>query len=441
MKRKFCILSLALILVASCVIGFVACDPKVDPEEPVHLDYFDFDGKPLMVWIGDSIAEGLAGPSPLSERDNYAYYALLGRGNDFTYVNKSVSGWKSTQLLNYITVNCNKDDEAAFTTELLSRADIIEISILGNDLLQDNLGKLLVMACQYFEEVEEFGSSNKLDYVNDILFNDVYQYDGYTDIEIAAGKVQGEANPNNSTNNFRAIIDRLIELNPEATILVQTVYNPVFDTSTLVLEKPITYADADGNVHFWNNDIRTVRQILLEDYNLAPADYRELGDFLIELMNDIIRDYHSECPEKFEVVEVHDKMMEYYNNDTSDGKAYTRRLYSQDYIHPSNEGHAMIADITQDKLVELGLAGGDYLAEIKRTRCEQLDRMFSYSGSPVNVEEAKSLINSATTGYEANLAYFNAITRAEFWEEVANRDGSKAYPIFTFVIPNYANNI
>ncbi len=440
MKRKFCILALTLILIFACCIGFVACNHDEGNEKP-HLDYFDFDGKPLMVWIGDSIAEGLAGPSPLSERDNYAYHSLIGRGNDFTYVNKAVSGWKSTQLLTYLTTDCDKDDEVAFTTELLSRADIIEVSILGNDLLQDNLGKLLVMACQYLEEMEEHGSSDKLDYVNDILFNDVFEYDGYTELENEAGKVKGQPNPNNSTNNLRAIIDRLIELNPDATILVQTVYNPVFDTSTLVLEKPITFADKDGNTFYWNNDIRTVRQILLEDYNLAPSGYREIGDFLIEMMNNIVRDYHDECPDKFEVVEVHDKMMDYYNADTSEGKAYTRRLYSQDYIHPSNEGHAMIADITQDKLVELGLAGTGYLDTLKAIRCEQLDRMFSYANSPVDVAAAKAAVNSATTGYAANLAYFNAITRAEYFGEVSNRDGNKAYPIFAFVTPNYCGNM
>ena len=104
MRRKLCTLVLALILVLTCAIGFVACDPTTDEpvdETPTHLDYFDFDGKTLMVWIGDSIAEGIVGPSPLSERENYAYYAMLGKGNDFTYVNKSVSGWKSGQLLTY----------------------------------------------------------------------------------------------------------------------------------------------------------------------------------------------------------------------------------------------------------------------------------------------------------------------------------------------------
>ena len=83
MRRKLCTLVLALILVLTCAIGFVACDPTTDEpadETPTHLDYFDFDGKTLMVWIGDSIAEGIVGPSPLSERENYAYYAMLGKG-------------------------------------------------------------------------------------------------------------------------------------------------------------------------------------------------------------------------------------------------------------------------------------------------------------------------------------------------------------------------
>lgn len=442
MRRKFCIVALALVLVLSVAVGFVACNPTDDPvpEQP-HLDYLDFDGKTLMVTIGDSIAEGIVGPSPLSEKDNYIYSALLGKGNGFTHVNKSVSGWKTKQLLDYFTTNAYKDDENAFTIELLQRADIIQLSILGNDLLQDNLGKLLVMACTYLEEMEEKGESNALDYVNDILFNDVFKYADYTDADKALGKVTGKANPHNSTANFRAIVDRLVELNPDATLLVQTVYNPIFDTSTLVLEQPITYVDTKGVTQYWRGDTRTVRQILAEDHGITPDEYRETGDFLIELMNDIVRDYHTECPDKFEVVEVHDRMMDYYNADSSNGKAYSRRLYSQDYIHPSNEGHAMIADITQDLLVELGLAEGDYLGFLKAHRCEQLDRLFNFDGSPVDVAAAKSAIKNATTSYEVNLAYFNAVTRPDFFETVANRDPNRAYPIFTFVVPNYAQNM
>jgi lysophospholipase L1-like esterase len=446
MRRKFCVAVLALVLVLSVAVGFVACNPTDDPTgdtptTPEHLDYLDFDGKTLMVTIGDSIAEGIVGPSPLSEKDNYIYSQLLGKGNGFTHINKSVSGWKTTQLLDYLTIKCDKDDEAAFTTELLQRADIIQLSILGNDLLQDNLGKLLVMTCTYLEETEDGIDSSALDYVNDILFNDEFKYDGYTDADEALGRVKGDPNPRNSTANFRAIVNRLAELNPNATLLIQTVYNPIFDTSTLVLEQPITYVDTNGATQYWRGDTRTVRQILLEDHGIAPAQYREIGDYLIELMNNIVRDYHEENPDLFEIVEVHDEMMAYYNADTSNGKAYTRRLYSQDYIHPSNEGHAMIADITQDVLVELGLASGDYLAFIKAHRCEQLDRLFDYANTPVDVEAAKAAINAATTSRGVNLAYFNAITRPEFFDDVANRDPSKAYPIFTFVVPNYADNM
>ena len=65
MRKKILSVLLAVVLVASMAVAFVACD--------------DGNDKYTIVYIGDSIAEALIGPSPLGERDNYGYYALVGK--------------------------------------------------------------------------------------------------------------------------------------------------------------------------------------------------------------------------------------------------------------------------------------------------------------------------------------------------------------------------
>ncbi len=430
--KKAIIVLLSIMLILSLSVGFVACNNASSgtngptPEEPAApRTYFDW-SKTVMIWLGDSIAEALAGPSPITERENYGYYGLLGQGNDYTYVNKAVSGWKSKQLLNYLTTDPTTP-EHEFFMELVTRANIIEISILGNDLLQDDLGKLLTNLAKYKEEVELNADypdfvSDKLDYVNDILFNDTFKS---AEIATANGANVGDSNPYNSTANFANIIARIKEVNPNAKILVQTIYNPVTSGSTLIS----TY----------------MRQQLKSTsgykFSYGQDDYRALGDELIEMMNNIVRDYATEHPGDITVVEVHDKFEEYYQADTSEYKADSRRLFSQDYIHPSNEGHALIASITQDVLVDMGLATMDgYVQTLKEIRVKQLDKFYSYDGCEVNLDTAKSAINAATTSYAVNKAYFDSVTRSEYASLVAafeQTDRMTPESFYPWVSPNY----
>lgn len=432
--KKTIILLLALLLIASLTFGLVACNKGNTDEEPTPpRTYFDW-SKTTMVWLGDSIAEALAGPSPLTERENYGYYGLLGKGNNYTYVNKAVSGWKSKQLLNYL--NSTPDDpEHEFFMELVTRADIIEISILGNDLLQDDLGKLLSNLAKHKELTAKGEDSNYLDYVNDILFNDVYKS---SEIATINGAKVGDANPYNSTANFEGIISRIKEVNPDVTILVQTIYNPVTSGTSLIsaenrdkLAHPNNYKESKEDPDF--------------EFSYNPDEYRALGDELIEMMNNIVRDYAKDNPGDITVVEVHDRFEEYYQADTSEYKADSRRLFSQDYIHPSNEGHAMIADITEDVLASMGLGDmNSYVASLKEIRIEQLDRLYSYAGCEINLDNAKNAINSATTSYAVNKAYFDSITKSDYnglvnaYEETDRTQPENFYP---WVYPNYLGEL
>lgn len=83
MAKKTLGILLAVMLVALTVLGLAACNNQAED-------------KYTIVYLGDSIAEALIGPSPLSERDNYGYYAIVGKTNGFNYYNHSVSGHKTS---------------------------------------------------------------------------------------------------------------------------------------------------------------------------------------------------------------------------------------------------------------------------------------------------------------------------------------------------------
>ena len=96
MKRVFALI-LCLALIIGCVAAFVACSPD-DPEESTPDRFYWGEGKEVatsdktqIVYLGDSIAEGILGASPLPLRHEYAYGNVIGRRNDYSYANHSVS--------------------------------------------------------------------------------------------------------------------------------------------------------------------------------------------------------------------------------------------------------------------------------------------------------------------------------------------------------------
>lgn len=300
-----------------------------------------------IVFLGDSIAEAILGPSPLSERENYGYYALVGKRNRFEYVNRSVSGHKSAQLLDLIS---QETEDARMTVTHIKTADIIQVSILGNDMLQSGLSELLV---EYAREKH-----------GEIAKDDTYR----------------EEILRSSRITFAKIIAKLKELNPEAILFIQTVYNPVYDGS------PIANASA--------------RSILTsEPYNYSEADLRVLGGELLATLNDVVFSYHAENPNDFYIVDVCKAFGEIYDADPVRGK----NLIYPDGIHPSNEGHAVIADATQSLLETLGLAKkSSSLISYKKLRLEQIKRLYP----DVDYYDAKREINDAKSTAEVTEIYF-----------------------------------
>ncbi|MFA5449910.1 MAG: GDSL-type esterase/lipase family protein [Clostridia bacterium] len=295
-----------------------------------------------IVFIGDSISEGIIGPSPLSERERYAYYGVLGIRNGYIYKNRSVSGHQTKDMLDYIKQD---DKDAKMVRTTIKEADIICASIIGNDLLQTSLGDTLL----------EF-VNNDFSRINPII--------------------------ETARENFAEIVRIIREYNPTATLFFQTVYNPAYP-ETLVIHQPVREQ--------------------LATLGIYPDDYRDISSDVLALFNNVIKDYLIDHPDAFYVLDGVEAFEAIHQQDEERG----RRLFSSDWVHPSSEGHAVLADYMQVKLEDLGLADKHKaLQNYKELRIEQLGRLFSES---VDVRAVKRQINKAKSCEEVTQIYFESI--------------------------------
>lgn len=127
--------------------------------------------------LGDSIAEGFGIKNP----DEASYGKIIADTNGYNYKNDAIMGRNSVGLVNHLT-----NDEEYIND--VKWADIISVSIGGNDFLLDHAALLIVEG---------------------IIFNDYSKFDkiGETFYE-----------------NFSKSMDRIHEINPNAKILVQLLY-------------------------------------------------------------------------------------------------------------------------------------------------------------------------------------------------------------------------
>ncbi len=297
-----------------------------------------------IVYIGDSLCEALLGSSPLSERDSYGFYAVTGRRNNYRYIDSSVSGDTAKGLYNKIT---GEDTASQVRQYWLAQADIIYISILGNDFLSGSLSQTM----------------------HELIDND------YT--RVGAMKANAE-------HYFALCIERVKQLNPSATIILNTLYNPIDEGTNIITEQEkadlIAYAGGEASA------------------------LRTEGDKLLQCLNSVIYDYLEEHPAAFEVIDAYTAFEEIYNDSYADGVA----LFYGDWLHPSNEGHAVIADLLQDKLEALGLAKAKLaLSKYKKLRLEQLSRL--YSKTEVDIISTKLAILTASSCKEVTKSYFSAV--------------------------------
>ena len=324
---------LFLLATVAATLLSVGCAPPEDPDQPQSPT-----PTRKILFLGDSIAEAILGASPLSERESYGYYGVVGIVNNFWYVNRSISGHQTKQLLDYIRQG---DDGAMLTDTHIRTADIIHISILGNDLLQNNLGE--------------------------IMYNELIGETEITDLILAK-----------AAENFAAIVTVLREKNPDAVLIFQSVYNPIHPDSVLV-----------------NARVRK----LLADRGIAPDQYRTQCQPTLDKLNDIPRSYLEDHPDAFIYLDVCAEFNRIYDADPDRG---IRLIYSDD-IHPSNEGHAVIADLITDQMIRLGFTdAADALTAYRNHRIRQAHRLFPSLAQAIETE-----LNAAPDRQTVTERYFD----------------------------------
>lgn len=358
MKRKVLLTLLVLVMTACCVATLVACN-----DDPVPPD------KKEIVYLGDSIAEGILGASPLGLRQEYAYANVLGRRNDYVYYNHSVSGHLTKDLLAILQNELDYDGARALLLHV-SEADVIHISILGNDVLQDRKDGA-------FE-------SDPVTMHNIILEAAKGEY---TSIDrVLNGYTAGDVTTVGSVENIKGIVDALKRLNPDALIIFQSVYNPIMDVDTPLIKQ------------------ETRDALTEEEFKITLDSLHRLGDLLIKRLNRALTTVLETegYEDSFVIADGHAAFNEVYNADRSRAE----RLIYPDGIHPSNEGHAVLADLTQGILEEKGLAkASSALAGYKVMRKNVLA---DYFAEQTDVAAVSAEIDAAATCAEVTEIFFDA---------------------------------
>ena len=343
----------------------------------------------------------------------------MGRVNDFSYYNNSVSGHKtSTGIVSgegLLEVLERKDENAALMKSHLQEADMIHISVLGNNILQYNLGLMMLeVADPYFEEKYEEGKTathknykTLINALEDGSLDDPLYRDSVEKFDEQGRPIPVEFKFPPTYRNICDIVARLKELNPHATIVFQKVYNPFFEgskhLSPEVFAKLAEITDTHGRFGEAGQKITTIAQV------------RKLADYLLGKLNGMLDRYLAENPDSIKILDAAaafdrvaalDKKADGSVN--LDEGCFGRKLIFEDWTHPSNMGHAVIAGMTQDLLTEMKVASPNAVANYKSIKKEQIDRLYK-PVADFDAEAAIEAIDNANTFLDVTLAYFKAI--------------------------------
>lgn len=219
--------------------------------------------------LGDSIASGYG-----LENIHDSYASLISAEKSYYLTNDAVPGHKTNDLLNVI---CNSKD----ARESVTNADVIAISIGGNDL------------------IGLFANADTAT-ILDIMLNGVN------------AKVVDEF-VNKVTRNLDSACTEIRSLNPDAPIILQTIYNPL-------------YAN--------------------KEYGAYASSAEMFVPVMMEILDGMCRKY-----ENVFTADVYTAFDNYYE----ENKSYD--LIQSDGIHPSVKGHKLIAEVLTNKINELEKAG------------------------------------------------------------------------------------
>lgn len=168
-----------------CVLAlcFALCTPAFAEEKPYYFV------------LGDSIAKGSGLVNFSSGAADGCYAHMVAETNGYTYRNEAVDGSRSDDIVDMV----NKD----WVQAEIKKADIIGISMGGNNYLRGNLPALLLMG---------------------VVFRDSSVFD-----DIEKGYYE----------DLCYIIGKIKELNPGALIVMQTLYNPIGNIFSFLFDEPV----------------------------------------------------------------------------------------------------------------------------------------------------------------------------------------------------------
>lgn len=349
MKRKIITIILCVALVLSLSLTLAACNKASE--------------KKTIVFIGDSISEGVLGPSSVSLRDEFMFSSIIGQRNNYTYYNHAVSGHKTWQFLEFLN---KEDDGARMIISKLQTADIIHVSILGNDILQTmSLDTYLMEVLNSKDE----GSGAYPDYSDGVSYPELREI----------------LETEKTYQNIKDSAVRLRELNPDATIFFQKVYNPVYDNTPLVSEEIYAQLIADGK---------------------TTADIREAADVILTILNGAFDSCLEEYPDAFIIIDAQAASNELYDQDPEGFGKY----FIGDGVHPTNHGHALLADLVQSYLDDIHGLSANEKTVLKKTKSIRISTLNNYYKNDVkDLKAVKKNINKAKTYSEVTDIFFAAV--------------------------------
>lgn len=354
-------------------------------------------GKKKIVILGDSIAEAVIGPSPITERYNYGYYGLLEQCNkNFEVYNGSVSGHESGHLIDMLNGDLpsytkgNEIFRVPNSRNLVDRvknADILHISIFGNDLLGEYMNEIL----EDFIKADEdrFNSltkindneemSMKLESISKRMDKIMYSSTNADDTSLWKGNV------NQNAKELVEVIEKTKKKG--AKVFFQKIYNPIVEGTNLVSKSVKETLKSRRNLEFETSEGRKyLKKLTTEMIRILflPLE-KEIKDK---------KDYYTIDPQ------------EHFNNIAKDDESRLKDLIFPDYVHPSNEGHSHLFILTQEKFKKEGIISEkEYkysLKKYKKLLVSQYQRLYKRDATVTKkIKKANSLIEASSIYYKA----------------------------------------